>query len=93
MKVLGVVSNRQKPSPTALGRNLQAARNRIEVEGRSVSQAKLAEMVGVHRQTIAQIESGTTFNPTLELLQKLAGALGCTVADLVSEVPTLPSKN
>lgn len=81
---------KKKPNPSAvnpIGRRVSALR-----QGK-FTQTALAKAIGVHRQTIARIEGGAEFNPSLELIQKLAGALGCTVADLVSEVPTLPSKN
>jgi transcriptional regulator with XRE-family HTH domain len=82
---------KQKPSPTPLGRNLQ--RLRANADGGKISQSELAKRAGVHRQTIAQIETLEHFNATLDLLQRLAGALGCTVVDLVTGIPTLPSKN
>jgi transcriptional regulator with XRE-family HTH domain len=47
-----------------------------------MTQAKLAELVGVHRIYIAQIE-GQTKVPSLATLEKLAKALGVKVGRLL----------
>lgn len=80
---------KKRTSPTPLGRNLQRLRAKAGPDETSITQGELARRVGVHRQTIAKLESETDFNPTLDLLQRLAGALGVTVADLVSQVPPI----
>ncbi|MBN1490031.1 MAG: helix-turn-helix transcriptional regulator [Phycisphaerae bacterium] len=49
-----------------------------------LTQAKLAEKVGVTRQTIGLIESGG-YNPTLHLCIAIAKALGKTLNDLFWE--------
>lgn len=46
-----------------------------------ISQAALAETVGVSRQTIVAIEKGN-YNPSVELALRLARALGTTVEEL-----------
>ena len=46
-----------------------------------MSQATLAERVGVSRQTIIAIERGN-YNPSVELALRLGRALGVTVEDL-----------
>lgn len=46
-----------------------------------MSQAALAEMVGVSRQTIVAIERGN-YNPSVELALRLGRALGTTVEEL-----------
>jgi putative transcriptional regulator len=46
-----------------------------------MSQATLAERVGVSRQTIVAIERGN-YNPSVELALRLARALGTTVETL-----------
>ena len=89
MDMLSVVA---KKKPNSSGGN-PIGRRIVSLREGKFTQTTLAKAIGVHRQTIARIETGSEFNPSLELLQKLAGALGCTVSDLVSEVPTLPSKN
>lgn len=58
---------------------------RIECD---VSQEQLAEMVGVTRQTISLIESGT-YNPTLKLCINICKVLNKTLNDLFWEVTTV----
>ena len=49
---------------------------------------KLAAAAGVPSSTWYAIESGRQGNVTTDTLGKIAAALGCTVADLVSEPST-----
>ncbi|WP_028263391.1 helix-turn-helix transcriptional regulator [Atopobium fossor] len=49
------------------------------------SQAQLAKAVGVTRQTICFIESGS-YNPTLNLCMNICKTLGKTLDDLFWEV-------
>ena len=49
-----------------------------------VSQEGLAEMVGCHRNYVGYLEPGEQ-NVTVDMLARVAKALGCTVSDLVSE--------
>ncbi len=74
--------------PGPIGRRVRELRESV-----GINQTQLADAVGVHRVTIARIETNAKFNPSLELLQKLAGALGCRVVDLVADVPPLPSSD
>ena len=55
--------------------------------GRDMSQAALAQAVGVTRQTIGLIESGN-YNPTLKLCVAICQALGKTLNDLFWEEET-----
>ncbi len=48
---------------------------------KELSQAELAKSIGVSRQTVNMIESGT-YNPTVELCIRLCKALGVTLNDL-----------
>ncbi len=48
---------------------------------RDLTQAELADLVGVTRQTIGLIEGGG-YNPTLNLCMRLAHATGKTLDDL-----------
>lgn len=50
-------------------------------ESMELSQADLAEAVGVSRQTINAIERGR-YDPSLELAFKLAGYFDCRIEDL-----------
>jgi putative transcriptional regulator len=54
-------------------------RHRLLVDG--MTQADLAERVGVTRQTIHSIEKGK-YKPTIELALRLARELGVAVEDL-----------
>lgn len=54
---------------------------------RDMSQADLAQAVGVTRQTIGLIESGN-YNPTLKLCVAICRALGKTLNDLFWEEET-----
>ena len=53
--------------PVGLAKQLRDAR-----KGKGLTQKELGEMIGVTRQRITRIESGTQ-NVTIETLQKLAG--------------------
>ena len=50
---------------------------------RDLTQAALAELVGVSRKTINTVENGV-FVPSTILALKLARALGCSVEDVFS---------
>ncbi|MEI7612239.1 MAG: helix-turn-helix transcriptional regulator [Betaproteobacteria bacterium] len=49
-----------------------------------LSQEVLAELAGLHRNTVSRIERGV-YNPTLETLFALAGALGKLPDELIKE--------
>ncbi|MBQ7337492.1 MAG: helix-turn-helix transcriptional regulator [Clostridia bacterium] len=51
---------------------------------KALSQAELAREVGVSRQTVNMIESGS-YNPTLELCIRICRVLGLTLNDLFWE--------
>jgi transcriptional regulator with XRE-family HTH domain len=61
-----------------LGRNLKQLR-----EARGVTQAQMAKVADVPRATWANLESGTA-NPTLSVLDRVAGALQVTLEELVA---------
>jgi putative transcriptional regulator len=54
---------------------------KAEREKAALTQAALAEMVGVSRKTINTVENGV-FTPSTLLALKLAGALGTSVEQL-----------
>ena len=60
--------------------------NRIRVlraQAGEMTQAQLAERIGVTRQTVIAIEQGR-YSPTLELAFQIAGALGVRLDDVFS---------
>lgn len=68
-----------------LAKRLKEARTRLDI-----SQAKLAKMAGVSQSTIANIESGTRFEP--QKVVQIARALGVSAEWLIEgrESPPLP---
>lgn len=48
---------------------------------RGMDQSRLAELVGVRRETIGRLEKGL-YNPSLKLAMDIAKVFGCTVEDL-----------
>lgn len=54
---------------------------RLRFERGEMTQAELAEQVGVTRQTIIAIEHGR-YSPSLEMAFQIAGALGVTLDDV-----------
>ena len=52
-------------------------------EEKHLTQAALAEKVGVSQAYIAKLESGDKKNPTLDLLKKIAKHLGVPVTELL----------
>ncbi len=64
-------------------KNLKLKAARAE---KDMTQAALAEAVGVSRQTINAIEKGE-YNPTINLCRTICKALGKTLDDLFWEEP------
>jgi transcriptional regulator with XRE-family HTH domain len=58
------------------------ARIRRLRRSRGLSQIVLAELAGVHYNTLKRIESGDA-NPSIEVLVKLADMLGVTIVQLL----------
>ena len=54
-------------------------------EKRKLNQAQLSKLSGVPQPMISMIETGSVPNPTLATIYRLAGALKCTVDDLIEE--------
>jgi DNA-binding XRE family transcriptional regulator len=73
-----VLVAQKKPVPTPFGRRLRQLR-----EAAGLSLVQLGELVGMNWTAVRRLELSPSANPTLATLQKLATALGCTVADLV----------
>ncbi|WP_306412715.1 helix-turn-helix domain-containing protein [Ectorhizobium quercum] len=53
---------------------------------RGIAQDDLALSAGVERAYVGHLERGSK-NPTIETLQKIAGALDCKIAELFQEPP------
>ena len=53
-------------------------------KSKGLSQDQLSKASGIHRVTIARIETGA-ISPNLQTLEKLAAALGVCVCELISE--------
>lgn len=57
-----------------------------------MTQAQLAEAVGVSRQTVNALEAGN-YAPSVYLALRVAEVWATTVEDLFAEVPATDSKN
>lgn len=66
------------PAAAILGANLRRARRSA-----GLTQAELAQRAGLGQPAISLIEAGQA-NPTVQTLQQLADALGCSLADLLA---------
>lgn len=53
-------------------------------QAKAMSQADLANLIGVSRQTVNMVESGE-YNPTLALCLRICTVLDCTLNDLFWE--------
>jgi len=62
--------------PEGLGNRLRELR-----EGKGLTQAQLADLIGVSRKTVNTVENGV-FVPSTVVALKLASALGCRVEEL-----------
>ncbi len=60
------------------------ARIRLYRKSRGLSQAKLAEMIGVKQNTISSYESGER-TPDYDTIEALADAFNCRISDLIQE--------
>lgn len=68
-----------------LGSMSFGSRVRLLRQGRGLSQSDLARKMKVSPAAIAQIESCRNPNPTLATVGRIAGALGMSVVDLLSD--------
>ncbi len=76
------------PDLLAIGREI--ARIRAE---RGISQERLAECAGVHRNYVGLVERGER-NPTLKTLLAITGALELSLIDMfAAAVPAKPAPN
>ena len=65
-------------SPRKIGRMLKTLR-----EAQGLNQVELAKKAKVTTAYVSQLEAGKKKNPSLDVLQKLAKALGVPVAELL----------
>ena len=65
-------------SPKRLSRVIQGLR-----EAKGMTQRDLADKAEVTQGYVAQLEQGLKKNPSLEVLQRIAKALGVSVAELL----------
>ena len=70
-----------------LSRNIATRRRQLEL-----TQAQLAERLGVDTETLSRFERGKHL-PSLTTLERLAGILRSTVAELLAEAPTFPEED
>ncbi len=78
--------NAFKPSPAveALSVNVVVARAFARL-----SQAQLAERAGISRPTLSKIERGVAPDVSIGIIQRIADAVGTTVADLLVPPPDM----
>ena len=79
--VLASVKTLKKSQRNRRALGLAIRRHRDEM---GVSQEGLAEIIGCHRNYVGYLERGEQ-NVTIDMLSRVAKALGCTVSHLVSE--------
>jgi len=65
---------------STIAKNIKKYRDKL-----GVSQDKLSKLAGVTLHTIAKIETGSTPDPRIETLRKIADALGVSVDDLIQK--------
>ena len=61
-----------------IGENIKKYRNKL-----GISQDVLSKRANLAFHTIAKIEAGSTPNPTIETVKKIADALGVSLDDLM----------
>ena len=74
------VAKKKPPQPTPFGQKLKELR-----QAAGLTQAALAETVGMNRLVLGRLETSPDANPTLDTIHKLAVALKCSTADLIGE--------
>ena len=63
---------------STIGKNIKKYRNKL-----GISQDTLSKKANLAFHTIAKIEAGSTPNPTIETVKKIADALGVSLDDLI----------
>jgi len=65
---------------STIGENIKKYRNKL-----GISQDVLSKKANLAFHTIAKIEAGTTPNPTIDTVKKIADALGTSLDDLMKK--------
>jgi len=65
---------------SSIGRNISRYRKQ-----QNMTQKELAEKAGIDMFTLSKIETGTTPNPTIETMKRVADALNLSVDHLMKE--------
>ena len=81
------MANPGRDMTTASAHETLAAIIRRNRENQGLTQAQLAEASGLVNRTIQRLETGRAATPNMATLQKLAGALGVDVRDLIPGSP------
>jgi putative transcriptional regulator len=81
----------RRPGTTPRLKELIARRVRRGRVAAGLTQAELAERVGVSRWSITRLESGGTADPSTSLLERVARVLEVPVRDLVSHLAAVES--
>ncbi|KKP59180.1 MAG: Transcriptional regulator, XRE family [Candidatus Magasanikbacteria bacterium GW2011_GWC2_34_16] len=63
---------------STVGENIKKCRNKL-----NISQDVLSKKANLAFHTIAKIEAGSTPNPTIDTVKKIADALGVSLDDLM----------
>lgn len=82
--ILDIMENKTYTVSTERGERMKNKRLKLARIEKDLSQAQLAEAVGVTRQTIGLIEAGG-YNPTLNLCIAICKTLGKTLDELFWE--------
>ena len=64
---------------------------RIKQE-KNLSTAQLADKANLPEKTVIRILKGTTANPYMDTLDRLASAMDCTVGDILADTGAVTSK-
>ncbi len=74
--------------PTVIGKTIRKLR-----QDKGLTLKEVGELADMKLLAVRRIETSPKANPQLATLQKLAGALGVTVAELVKDVPVIPPQD
>jgi transcriptional regulator with XRE-family HTH domain len=61
-----------------------------ERERQQLTIAQLAKMTGIDQAALSRLETGKNANPTLETMNRIAAALGKTIACTLKDAPKQP---